>query len=125
MKSNSNFAFETTLSTKSYKNKITLAHENNYKVILLFFWLRKVDLAIKRVETRVAEGGHNIDQTIIKRRYLNGIKNLFNIYIPIVDEIMIFDNSEGKYDLIAEKTLNSELHIISEIKFNALKNYNQ
>ncbi|MDI1234931.1 MAG: zeta toxin family protein [bacterium] len=123
MKSDSNFAFETTLSTKSYKNKIALAKQNNYKVILLFFWLRKVELAIKRVEKRVVEGGHSIETEIIKRRYVNGIKNLFKIYIPIVDEIMIFDNSEGKYDLIAEKTSDSELHIINAKKYYDLKKY--
>ena len=36
---------------------------------------------------------------------------------------MIFDNSEGKYDLIAKKTLETEIDIFSEIKFNKLKNY--
>jgi predicted ABC-type ATPase len=60
-------------------------------------------LAIERVKTRVSEGGHNIGTDIIKRRYIGGIKNLFDIYLGIVDEALIFDNSEGKHDLIAEK----------------------
>jgi predicted ABC-type ATPase len=49
-------------------------------VTLLFFWLQNVDLAIERVKTRVEEGGHNIETEVIKRRYVNGIKNLFDIY---------------------------------------------
>ena len=52
-----------------------------------------------------------------------GIKNLFEIYLPIADEVMIFDNSEGKHDLIAKKTLETEIDIFSETKFTKLKNY--
>jgi predicted ABC-type ATPase len=123
LETNSNFAFETTLATKSYKNKITQAKLKNYNVTLLFFWLQNVDLAIERVKTRVLEGGHNIEIEVIKRRYQNGINNLFDIYLPLVDEVMIFDNSEGKHDLIAEKTLQSEIDILNVIKFNKLKSY--
>jgi predicted ABC-type ATPase len=118
-----NFAFETTLATKSYKSKVINAQNNNYTVSLLFFWLQNVDLAIERVKSRVLEGGHNIETEVIQRRYKNGIKNLFDIYISIVDEVMIFDNSGGKPELIAEKILESEVNIINEIKFNKLKNY--
>ena len=121
LENQSNFAFETTLATKSYKNKILQAQQKKYNVTLLFFWLRNVDLAIERVRTRVLEGGHNIETEVIKRRYQNGIKNLFDIYIPIVDEVMIFDNSEGKHELIAEKTIQSEMDILNEIKFDKLK----
>jgi len=115
------FAFETTLATKSYKNKITFAQAQGYHVVLLFFWLRKVELAIERVKLRVIEGGHNIDSETIKRRYKNGIKKLFSIYLPIVNEAMIFDNSDGIYEIIAEKSNFNALNILNELKFNILK----
>lgn len=102
MFSGETFAFETTLATKSYKNFIKKAKENGYEVILLFFWLQSVELAKERVKQRVIEGGHNIDNVIIERRYFNGIKNLFNIYFKIVDRLMIFDNSDKVYKLVAE-----------------------
>ncbi|MBZ4042350.1 zeta toxin family protein [Flavobacterium hibisci] len=120
---NENFAFETTLATKSYKSKVIDAKKNNYTVTLLFFWLENVDLAIERVKTRVLEGGHNIQTDVIYRRYKNGVKNLFEIYLSLVDEAMIFDNSYGKPELIAEKTLESEITVLNETKFNNLKNY--
>ena len=123
LNSEENFAFETTLATKSYRSKIFLAKKKGYTVTLLFFWLRNIDLAIERVRTRVLEGGHYIESEIIRRRYINGIKNLFEIYLPIADEIMIFDNSEGKHDLIAEKTIQSELEVLNKVKFNQLKSY--
>jgi len=123
LNSQENFAFETTLATKSYRSKIFLAREKGYNITLLFFWLRNTDLAIERVRTRVIEGGHHIETEVIRRRYKNGIKNLFEIYLPIADEIMIFDNSEGKHDLIAEKTIESEIEVLNKIKFNQLKSY--
>lgn len=123
LNSQENFAFETTPATKSYRSKIFLARTKGYNVTLLFFWLRNVDLAIERVRTRVTEGGHHIETEVIRRRYKNGIKNLFEIYLPIADEIMIFDNSEGKHDLIAEKTIESEIEVLNKVKFNQLKSY--
>lgn len=123
LESKENFAFETTLATKSYKSKIYLAKEKGYNVTLLFFWLQNVNLAIERVRTRVLEGGHNIETEVIERRYKRGIQNLFKIYLPIADEVMIFDNSEGKHDLIAEKIFDSEIDVLNGTKFNQLKNY--
>jgi predicted ABC-type ATPase len=123
LKEDLSFAFETTLATKSYKSKILSAKKEGFTVTLLFFWLQTIELAKERVATRVLEGGHNIPPDIIERRYLNGIKNLFSIYIPIVDELMIFDNSQMKSELIASKSENSLLEIRNVQKFNYLKSY--
>jgi predicted ABC-type ATPase len=120
---NQTFAFETTLATKSYKSKILKAKAQGYSVTLLFFWLQEVDLAIERVKIRVQEGGHNIENDVIRRRYLHGAQNLFNIYLPIVDAVMIFDNSELKPELIAEKVIDSDINIFNAKKFNLLKTY--
>ena len=117
-----NFAFETTLSTKSYKNLIIKAKENGYTITLLFFWLQSVELAKERVKIRVSEGGHNIEPDVIERRYVNGLKNLFDIYLPIVDGFLILDNSEGSPNLLAQKT-DGQLKIVDNIKFNLLKQY--
>lgn len=121
LKENENFAFETTLATKSYKQKIEEARKGGYTITLLFFWLKTIELAKERVKIRVSEGGHNIESEVIERRYKNGIKNLFSIYLPIVDGALIFDNSEGKHELLAQKTIDGNLTIIDETKFNELK----
>ena len=120
---NETFAFETTLSTRSYKNKIAEAKEKGYRVTLLFFWLQSIELAKERVKTRVLEGGHNIESEIIERSYKKGIENLFDIYLPIVDGALIFDNSEGKHELLADKQIDGLLNIVNYEKFNFLKNY--
>ncbi len=64
------------------------------------------------------------NRKVIETRYLKGIKNLFNIYLPIVDGALIFDNSDGKHELIADKKIDGILNIINEEKYNLLKNYN-
>ena len=116
------FAFETTLSTKSYVNTIQKAKENGYQITLLFFLLDTVDLAIERVHTRVVEGGHNIPEDVIRRRYNSGIKNLFKLYIPICDYWMIFENSNPKLELIAEGNLDNEINVENNHIFEELKN---
>ena len=116
------FAFETTLATKSYKQKIEWAQANGYEVTLLFFWLCNVAMAKERVAQRVAEGGHSIPSETIERRYHSGITNLFAIYIDIVDICYIFDNSEGRKELIAQKKNNKDIVIYNNDKFNLMKN---
>ncbi|MCE7039445.1 zeta toxin family protein [Dyadobacter sp. CY312] len=123
LKSNESFAFETTLSTRSYKSKIEEAKDKGYTTTLLFFWLQNVALAKERVRIRVLEGGHNIESEVIERRYLRGIQNLFELYLPIVDGALIFDNSHGRHELLAEKTTLEELNIFDSTKFNNLKYY--
>jgi predicted ABC-type ATPase len=118
---NVDFAFETTLATKIHKNTILKARANGYYVTLLFFWLQTVELAKKRVQIRVSEGGHNIEPAVIERRYFAGIKNLFEIYMPITENVLIFDNSEGKHELIAKKANKSGISILNNVKFNLLK----
>lgn len=78
--SKQSFAFETTLATKSYKNKIHEARNNGYDITLLFFWLNNTALAIERVKTRVLEGGHNINADVIERRFY-GVSRIYLTFI--------------------------------------------
>jgi len=120
LKSNENFAFETTLSTKSYKQKLIRAKENGFKVKLLFFWLPTIEMAVNRVAIRVSEGGHNIPKEVIERRYLRGIENLFKIYLPLCTDWAVFDNSEEIPELIAEG-IGSEITIAKQENWNLFK----
>lgn len=123
LSANESFAFETTLSTRSYRNKIIEAKKLGYSVTLIYFWLSSVSLAKERVLVRVSEGGHNIEPEIIERRYYKGIKNLFSLYLPIVDGALIFDNSEGMPALLAEKTIDGQLTVINNRKYTELRSY--
>jgi predicted ABC-type ATPase len=115
------FAFETTLSTKSFKNTIHRAKQNGYTVTLIFLWLESTELAIQRVKNRVEEGGHNIPTETIIRRYHAGLRNLFQIYFDICDLILIYDNSKSAPDLIFEKSSNQPAIIHQQKKFHLIQ----
>jgi len=117
IQSNQDFSFETTLSTRSFINTIQIAKAKGYFVTLIFFWLDSIDLAKDRVQRRVAEGGHNIEPAVIERRYVSGIKNLFNLYSEEVDSILIYDNSSLDPELIAEKEMHQHFKILQNEKF--------
>jgi len=108
------FAFETTLSSKSYVSTIKEAKALGYSVRLVYFWLNSVDLAKERVKLRVLEGGHNIPENVIERRYQLGLENLFRRFIPIVDYWMVFDNSMNPSALISEGGIEEESRIYNE-----------
>ena len=123
LSNNESFAFETTLSTRSYIHTISQAKAQGYTITLLFLWLQNINLAKERVRTRVAEGGHNIEPEVIKRRYTKGIKNLFDLYLSIVDNAFIYDNSKGSYDLIARKVTEKHFDVTDQDKYSELKKY--
>jgi len=90
------FAFETTLATRSYIRFIEQARTRGYFVSLLFFWLPTPEQAVARVATRVSEGGHDIPEEVIRRRYATGIRNLTTLYTPVCDYWVIYDNSSAE-----------------------------
>ena len=99
-----NFAFETTLATRSYARRLTIMAETGYNIHLLFLWLPSADLAIERVANRVRLGGHNIPEKTIRRRYEAGLRNFFELYCPIALSWELLDNSEvGSPRMIAAK----------------------
>jgi predicted ABC-type ATPase len=96
------FAFETTLATRSYVGLIERAKLLGYKVILIFFWLETVELAKARVKARVDQGGHNIPEPVIERRYYRGLKNFFNLYKSVCHSWMLYNNSKETPIMIAK-----------------------
>ena len=106
------FAIETTLSAIYYREIIKKAQENGYYVNLIFFWLNSVDLAKERVRLRVSEGGHFVSDEVVKRRYHKGLDNFFTIFMPLCDNVMLFDNSATTPKLVMNKTKDSEPEII-------------
>jgi predicted ABC-type ATPase len=115
------FAIETTLATRSYVHTIKRAREKGYNVTLVYFWLNSPELAIARVKTRVAEGGHNIPEEVIRRRYKKGLQNLFNLFIQICHFWIIIDNSQKPYVLIADGQEDQERNIHNESSWDNLK----
>jgi predicted ABC-type ATPase len=120
MNHNVDFAFETTLATKSYARFVLEAQTKGYFVTLVYFWLSTPELAIERVKKRVMLGGHNIPEEIIRRRYKAGIQNLGNMYIPICDYWLIIDNSKPPFQIIAEGSKTDSIEIKNQHIYNKI-----
>ncbi len=117
------FAIETTLATRTYLNLVRRAQATGYRVSLLFFWLRTPELAIQRVAERVEKGGHDIPVAIIKRRYVAGIKNLFQLYMKEVDYWDIYDNSDTPRIQIACGGREADTIVFDELRLNLIQSY--
>jgi predicted ABC-type ATPase len=88
------FAFETTLSGRRYQVLIPQWQRMGYEVVMIFLWLPKVEMAIERVKERVRQGGHDVPEHVIRRRYEGGWRNFSLAYKKLVDYWFLYDNSE-------------------------------
>ena len=96
------FAFETTLSGHVYARMIPEWRTIGYQVRLIFLGLPNPDMAIARVAMRVAQGGHNVSSTVIRRRFDAGLRNFQDVYMALVDNWEWYDNSGNTPQLISE-----------------------
>jgi predicted ABC-type ATPase len=96
------FSFETTLSGKNYARHIPEWQKEGYKIKLFFLRLPNPEFAIARVNQRVKEGGHNVPEDVVRRRYHSGLRNFETLYKPIVDEWVVIDNS-GEWPIFIDE----------------------
>jgi predicted ABC-type ATPase len=110
------FAFETTLSGKTYLKLLKEMKEDGYKIHLFFLWLHSSELALRRVKERVSMGGHDVPEGTIIRRFNRGLYNLVYFYRPLLDSWILFDNS-GEYPLVIAREMDGILTIINNSLF--------
>ncbi|MDB5312497.1 MAG: Zeta toxin family protein [Gemmataceae bacterium] len=95
------FAFETTLSARTYAPWLGELRQAGYAVHLFYYWLDSPRLAINRVAERVRAGGHHVPEDTIRRRYSRSVQNFLELYRPVVSTWQVYDNSNGRSRLIA------------------------
>lgn len=100
---NADFAFETTLSGKSYVRLIEALKNKGYTINLFFLWIPNADFALGRIKDRVASGGHDVPAVDVKRRFNRGIYNFFKYYKPLSDTWLLFNNADAIPRLIAKE----------------------
>lgn len=91
--SNANFAFETTLSARTYASWIGKLRESGWTFRLVFTTLRNADLAVERVANRVIAGGHSIPEEDIRRRFCRAHQNFHELYMPLASKWWVYDNT--------------------------------
>jgi predicted ABC-type ATPase len=94
VKRGESFAFETTLSGLSYLRHISKWREAGYRVSLFFLRLPSAEVAVDRVAHRVSQGGHNIPEPVIRRRFEAGLRNFKDHYCTVVDDWIMYSNEE-------------------------------
>ena len=87
------FAFETTLSGRSYAQMIPRWKSAGYRVVIFFLGLPSAEMAVQRVAMRVRQGGHDIQEPVIRRRFTTGKQNFLNLYKPLADAWRHYDNA--------------------------------
>ena len=97
----SSFAFETTLSGHDYAQMIPRWQTAGYDVKLIFLHLNTLELAVARVAARVAQGGHNVAQAVIRRRFERSLRNFRDLYSNLVNRWEWYDNSGIRPRLIS------------------------
>ncbi|MBP9727067.1 MAG: zeta toxin family protein [Gammaproteobacteria bacterium] len=106
------FAFETTLASRTFATWIPQLKQQGYQFHLIFLWLRDVELAILRVKERVKTGGHAVPEETIRRRYVSGLKNFFRLYRPLANSWQFYDNANAdRLSLIAFENNNNGLTV--------------
>jgi len=92
--SRADFSFETTLSGLTYARRLKRWKQAGYRVEIPYLRLRSTQLALRRIATRVRQGGHNVPRTDVVRRFKRGWENFENVYRPLADSWAVYENSD-------------------------------
>ncbi len=117
---NQSFGLESTLSGKSYLSLLNRCKQAGWRITLLYLWLPSPEAAIKRVAHRVQEGGHGLPPEIVRRRFFAGLSNFFSLYLPLADELEVYDNS-AKRTRFARRAEGGILQILDSKRWSKLK----
>lgn len=100
IRSGESFAFESTLSGKSYVRLIQQARSAGYAIRLFYLWIPDPALAVARIRDRVDSGGHDVPEPDVRRRYGRTLTNFFDIYRPLTDSVHFFNNTAEEPELV-------------------------
>jgi predicted ABC-type ATPase len=115
------FAFETTLSGRSYLPLLRRLKVQGYEIHFFFLWLKSVDLALSRVRERVSRGGHDVPEAVIRRRFDRSMHNFLVDYRQLADVWTLFDNS-GQVPKVVALERDKRVRIIKKGVYAALVN---
>ena len=110
------FAFETTLAGRTHINLLKKLKNDNWNIVLFFLWIPDAEFSKDRVRQRVQDGGHDIPDDAIYRRYPRVMYNFINLYIPLCDKISCYDNSNPEPVLAFEQDENGN-NVIDKVTY--------
>jgi predicted ABC-type ATPase len=117
------FAFETTLSGITYLKLLRRLRIQGYAVHIFFLWLPDVGLALSRIRDRVREGGHDVPEVVVRRRFGRSLKNFLGVYRDEADAWVLFDNSASAPSMIAFRKRGKQVMINTKLYETIVKRY--
>ena len=118
--SRANFAFESTLASRSFMPWIARQKQNGYRFHLVYLWLSSPEISVARVAERVKKGGHHVPEEVVLRRYQRGLYNFFHLYRAQADRWRFYDNTAP-----ADLRLIAEGHGMTEAKIFDVETWDQ
>lgn len=97
------FAFETTLSGLAHLARLRRWKASGYRIEIIFLRLSSTGLALRRITSRVMQGGHNVPRADVLRRFDRGWANFQTAYRPLADSWAVYDNSAATPELVEQK----------------------
>jgi predicted ABC-type ATPase len=111
MEAGQTFAFETTCAGRGHARLLKRCKTDGYQITLVYLWLPSAKEALARVARRIAQGGHRIPNDVVVRRYMTGLRNMRDVYLPLADMALIYDNSDLSDTLIAGRDLDGSFTV--------------
>jgi predicted ABC-type ATPase len=116
------FAFETTLASRSFAPWLKQLQTDGYTFHLVYLWLPTVELAVARVAERVRRGGHAVPESTVRRRYDRSLANFFTIYSRFADSWVMLDNSiRRRPRVVAKRSIGRPIRALDADGWSALR----
>jgi predicted ABC-type ATPase len=96
----SDFAFESTLSGRTYARRLEHLRDSGYDIEMIFLRIASPRLALQRISARVRQGGHPVPKADVLRRFVRGWDNFQKVYRPLAHVWSVYDNSDSEPKLI-------------------------
>jgi predicted ABC-type ATPase len=123
--SKADFAFESTLSSRTFAAFLRALKQQGYAVVIYYFSLVNAQLAVRRVKLRVSLGGHDVPAEVVRRRFGRSVSNFFNLYMPMADEWTLFDNSTAPQARAVAAKLSNQLTVTEPATWHKLQKLSQ
>lgn len=113
LQASESLVIESTLSGASIARSIAKARERGYEVTLVFVFLDSAELCLRRITERVAQGGHDVPEEDVRRRFTRAAPVFWQQYRPLAHQSMVVFNGRGSFLVVAE-TLDGQWKVYDE-----------
>jgi predicted ABC-type ATPase len=116
-----NFAFETTLASRTFAPFLRRIQQEGYLVRLVYVWVQSPELAVQRVAERVRQGGHHVREDVVRRRFWRGLTNFLHIYRPLANMWTMSDNSGSEPVIVARGEHDGVTEVLDQDRYERIE----